>query len=155
MKEYRALKSPVGTLFLTASDEGLCSVNWDKPTHPKESKQFPKVSKHLDQAESQLNEYFQGRRKKFRLRLCPEGTDFQKKVWQKLAEVPYGQTHSYKDLAEAIGNQKAFRAVGNANGKNPLCVIIPCHRIIAANGKIGGYSGGLKYKYQLLELEKS
>lgn len=102
----------------------------------------------------QLDEYFEGMRKVFDLPIEPEGTEFQKKVWRALIEIPYGETKSYGEIAKIIGNDKAARAVGMANNKNPIAIIIPCHRVIGANGKLVGYAGGLELKEKLLELEK-
>ncbi|WP_238918374.1 methylated-DNA--[protein]-cysteine S-methyltransferase [Clostridium sp. YIM B02555] len=102
----------------------------------------------------QLDEYFDGTRKVFDLPIEPEGTEFQKKVWKALIEIPYGETKSYGQIAKIIGNDKAARAVGMANNKNPIAIIIPCHRVIGANGKLVGYAGGLELKEKLLELEK-
>ena len=107
----------------------------------------------LREAASQLEEYFQGNRKIFSLDLAPEGTDFMKKVWQELSNIPYGKTVSYKDIAIAIGNEKACRAVGMANNKNPIPIFIPCHRVIGKNGGLVGYSSGVDIKEKLLELE--
>ena len=106
-----------------------------------------------DLAARQLEEYFKGQRKHFELPLEMRGTAFQKKVWQALTEIPYGETRSYKALAEAIGSPKAVRAVGGANHRNPLMIIVPCHRVIGANGALVGYGGGLALKSALLELE--
>jgi len=102
---------------------------------------------------TQLEEYFNEDRKKFNVPLDVRGTDFQKRVWSELSKIPYGKTVSYKKIAEKLGNKKALRAVGQANSKNPVCIIIPCHRVINANGKLGGYSAGLLVKKRLLELE--
>jgi len=102
---------------------------------------------------NQLEEYFKGERKKFNVPLDFKGTEFQKKVWNELNKIPYGKTVSYKKVAEKVGNKKALRAVGQANSKNPVCIIIPCHRVINSNGKLGGYSAGLLVKEKLLELE--
>lgn len=102
----------------------------------------------------QLKEYFEGKRKVFHIPVNPEGTDFQKKVWDALKSIPYGETRSYKEIAEKIGNKNASRAVGGANNKNPIGIIIPCHRVIGANGKLIGYAGGLELKKELLNLEK-
>jgi methylated-DNA-[protein]-cysteine S-methyltransferase len=101
----------------------------------------------------QLNEYFEGSRKHFDLKLNPEGTDFQKKVWKQLEQIPYGKTLSYLELSEQLGNVKAIRAVANANGKNPLWIVVPCHRVIGSNGSLTGYAGGLHRKQWLLEHE--
>ena len=102
----------------------------------------------------QLSEYLKGERKTFDLPLNPKGTDFQKCVWQALCDIPYGETRTYKQIAEAIGNPKAVRAVGMANNRNPITIIVPCHRVIGANGKLVGYGGGLEMKEFLLRLEK-
>lgn len=107
----------------------------------------------LHNASIQLNEYFSGQRKKFSLPLNPIGTPFQKKVWQALLSIPYGETRSYKDIAILIDNPKASRAVGMANNKNPISIFIPCHRVIGSNGKLVGYGGGLNIKRSLLDLE--
>ena len=103
----------------------------------------------------QLEEYFNGDRKKFIMPLDIEGTDFQKKVWSELLKIPYGKTITYKKIAQRLGKTKAFRAVGKANSTNPVCIVIPCHRVIGSNGNLGGYSAGLNVKEKLLELEGS
>lgn len=108
----------------------------------------------LKKAGTQLQEYFAGKRKSFDLPLAPEGTPFQPKVWKALLEIPYGETRSYGDIARNIGQEKASRAVGMANNKNPIAIIIPCHRVVGSNGKLVGYAGGLDIKEQLLNLEK-
>lgn len=108
----------------------------------------------LKNAFVQLEEYFNGERKEFDLPLDPKGTDFQKKVWNALRNIPYGETRSYKQVAAAIGQANASRAVGMANNKNPLIILIPCHRVIGANGSLVGYAGGLDVKQKLLDLEK-
>ncbi|MGB4439469.1 MAG: methylated-DNA--[protein]-cysteine S-methyltransferase, partial [Sedimentibacter sp.] len=111
-------------------------------------------TKLINNASNQLNEYLNGIRTAFDLPLNPEGTEFQKKVWTALCEIPYGETRSYKQIAEAAGNSKASRAVGMANNKNPIMIFIPCHRVIGANGSLVGYAGGLDMKEKLLALEK-
>lgn len=108
----------------------------------------------LKRANKQLQEYFSGKRKIFDLPLAPSGTEFQQKVWSSLQKIPYGKTNSYKEIAESIGNIKAARAVGMANNKNPILILIPCHRVIGANGKLVGYAGGLEVKEKLLKIEK-
>ena len=105
-------------------------------------------------AAKQLDEYFSGKRKVFDLPLDPQGTEFQRSVWRALKEIPYGETRSYKQIANAIGNPKACRAVGMANNKNPIWIIIPCHRVIGADGSLTGYGGGIKMKQKLLEIER-
>ena len=108
----------------------------------------------IKEACRQLSEYLKGERKTFDLPLNPKGTDFQKCVWRALCDIPYGETRTYKQIAEAIGNPKAVRAVGMANNRNPITIIVPCHRVIGANGKLVGYGGGLEMKEFLLRLEK-
>ena len=108
----------------------------------------------LKEAIKQLNEYLDGKRIFFDLPLDPKGTEFQKKVWNALKEIPFGETRSYGEIAKIIGNEKASRAVGMANNKNPIAIIVPCHRVIGANGKLVGYAGGLDIKEKLLNLEK-
>lgn len=108
----------------------------------------------LKQAIRELSEYFDGKRNSFNLPLELQGTEFQKKVWNALMEIPFGETRSYKEIAKAIGNEKASRAVGMANNKNPIMIIVPCHRVIGANGKLVGYAGGIDVKAKLLNLEK-
>ncbi len=111
-------------------------------------------SEQLDMAFSQLDEYFEGKRKTFSLSVNPEGTEFQKKVWNELLKIPYGETRCYQDIAIGIANEKASRAIGMANHNNPIAIIIPCHRVIGKNGSLVGYAGGIERKIQLLELEK-
>ena len=111
--------------------------------------------KTLIKIQKQLEEYFSGKRRKFTLPLDPQGTAFDKKVWKATQKIPYGQVRTYKDIAKMIGKPKASRAVGNALGRNPIPILIPCHRVIASNGTLGGYSSGLKIKKILLTLEKA
>lgn len=152
------INSPVGALYVVASEKGvqalqkkrqantpLLSIEELNPKQPEE--------KVLQKAYDQLQQYFLGRRQSFDLPLDLQGTDFQKKVWKQLLKIPYGKTVSYRWMAEKIQQPKAARAVGNANGKNPVCVIVPCHRVIAADGSLGGYSSGLNMKKYLLSLE--
>lgn len=143
--------SSLGPLYLVASKKGLQGIFWKKQKAP-----FLRSldhSKILDLATKELTEYFAGKKIKFTIPLDFQGTEFQKKVWNQLRKIPYGKTCSYKDIAQKINNKKAFRAVGTANGKNPLCIIIPCHRVIASDGGLGGYNGGLHLKIKLLNLE--
>lgn len=109
----------------------------------------------LKSVQSQLDEYFQGKRREFSLPLAPRGTEFQKKVWKALQEIPYGETRSYGQIAGVVGSPKAGRAVGMANHQNPIAIVIPCHRVIGADGKLTGYAGGLEKKTALLMLERS
>lgn len=147
--QYR-MPSSLGPLYLTASATGLCELSRERGPAPLLKVQEGKI---LSQACQQLEEYFSGQRTRFTVPLDLQGTPFQLKVWQALQKIPYGKTVSYADIAKQIGNPKAVRAVGGANGKNPVCIIVPCHRVIAADGSIGGYSGGLTMKRKLLEIE--
>ncbi|NHJ87822.1 MAG: methylated-DNA--[protein]-cysteine S-methyltransferase [Asgard group archaeon] len=148
-KYYGYYLSPIGLLEIICTNSGIISCNFvDSKKLP--DSQLPLMSKTLQQ----LDEYFTSRRKKFDLELNLFGTDFQKKVWNALLEIPFGEVITYKDLAKKIGNEKAVRAVGNANGKNPISVIVPCHRVIGSNGSLVGYGGGLKRKKWLLDFEK-
>jgi len=124
-------------------------------TQPQELGAYSDEHAVLNQTKLQLEEYFSGRRTQFDLPLAAKGTDFQQSVWQALCKIPYGETWSYQQLADEIGNPKAVRAVGLANGKNPISVIVPCHRVIGKNGKLTGYAGGVETKEKLLQLERS
>lgn len=153
---FKYMDSPVGQLQIVAHNQALVAVKWDTedpkrlrlasllehPTHPI-----------LLKVEQQLHEYFQGQRQVFDLPLDLAGTAFQQQVWQALQTIPYGETRSYKEIAEQIGNIKAVRAVGAANGKNPISIIVPCHRVIGASGQLVGFAGGLGYKQTLLSIE--
>ena len=145
---HAAMDSPLGTILLTEENECLTAVKFvgNVPT-------FCDDSLLLRQAVQQLTEYFSGNRREFDLPLAPEGTDFQKRCWAELQKIPYGQTISYGEEARRLGRPTACRAVGGANGRNPIPVIIPCHRVIAADGSLGGFSGGLDIKRKLLALE--
>lgn len=140
--------SPIGPMTLVQEGEALARLDFDVPSQPEEATPL------LLEACRQLREYFAGERKEFALPLAPAGTAFQKKVWAALRDIPWGETRSYGDIARAIGKPAACRAVGMANGKNPLPVFIPCHRVIGTNGSITGYSGGLEKKRFLLRLEE-
>ncbi len=151
------MKSPVGPLYLVANDTGLQGIFFDKQSLSlKRTLQLGTASdKILIKTIAQLEEYFAGKRKQFDINLSFSGTPFQQHVWHQLTKIPFGQTVSYKDIAKRIKNPKAVRAVGTANGKNPFCIIVPCHRVIAADGTIGGYGGGIANKRKLLELEQN
>ena len=142
------IDSPLGRLTLTEEDGALTRLDFT-PDAPLTAPETPL----LKQAAAELADYFAGKRKEFSLPLSPKGTDFQQRVWTALCQIPYGQTWSYAQLAAAVGNPRACRAVGGANGKNPLPIFIPCHRVIAADGTLGGYSDGLEKKKALLQLE--
>lgn len=149
-------ESPVGNLYLVGSNQGLAGIYWERQEIPMAlslTGSGPEI-KILAQAVKQLKEYFQGKRRDFDLKLDAAGTAFQESVWSELRKIPYGKTCSYGEVAARIQNPKAVRAVGTANGRNPLSIIVPCHRVIAAGGKMGGYAGGLKIKAQLLDLER-
>ena len=140
--------SPLGNLTLTEEDGVLIRLDfWE------DASLLPPETAVLKQAERELAEYFSGTRREFDLPLAPRGTDFQRRVWRALRDIPYGQTRSYAQLAAAIGAPRACRAVGGANGKNPLPILIPCHRVIGADGRLAGFSAGLERKEALLALE--
>jgi methylated-DNA-[protein]-cysteine S-methyltransferase len=156
------LKSPIGDFSLFVSDKGLKKICWDKDMEDAGwDRWFPEHEEivwntkhtHLTSTKEQLDAYFTKRLTAFTLPFDLEGTPFQKKVWKRLEKIPFGQTRSYQQLAIALGNEKAVRAVGNANGRNPVPVIIPCHRVIKKNGNIGGYGGGIRIKDWLLAHE--
>jgi methylated-DNA-[protein]-cysteine S-methyltransferase len=150
----RKINSRIGPLYLVASEKGLQGVFWTKQRFPMVTDESERKSLILKKAELQLEEYLSGKRKDFDLPLDPRGTEFQKRVWEQLTKIPYGQTRSYKDIAKALNQESASRAVGSANGQNPLSIIVPCHRVISSNGSLGGYAGGLGIKEALLSLEK-
>jgi len=152
---YTQMESPVGPLLLAANDQGLREilfVNGRSSARPRPSWREDKAV--LKETIQQLRAYFAGDLEDFDLPLAPEGTPFQLKVWKRLCEIPYGKTISYGELARRIGNPNAARAVGLANGSNPIPIIIPCHRVIGSNGKLTGYGGGLPIKEKLLALER-
>lgn len=153
---YKTMASPVGLLTLVANEQGLAAVLWENDD-PKRVRLSPlhEDPSHpgLLEAERQLTEYFAGKREKFELKLDFTGTEFQKQVWQALLTIPFGETRSYAQIAEQIGNPGAVRAVGAANGKNPISIIAPCHRVIGSNGKLTGFAGGMEAKAFLLKLE--
>jgi len=151
MKTYRAYyPSEVGLLEITATDRGIAGLRFVKNKTKAQSDSHPLLSECF----RQLDEYFRGERKRFELKLKPEGTDFQKKVWDELRKIPFGKTASYAEVALAIGRPKAGRAVGGANGRNPIAVIIPCHRVIGSDGSLTGFGGGLWRKERLLKHER-
>jgi len=147
--------SPVGALFLAASAKGLVRLEFEARVQNLNPKtiQLQESRKALAAYLDQLNEYFAGRRREFSIPLDLRGTEFQLKCWRALLDIPYGETRSYRDLAQAIGQPKAFRAVGMSNNRNPVAIVVPCHRVIAADGSLCGYGGGLDIKRKLLELE--
>ena len=142
--------------MLVASDIELISILFEN-TESDVSEKFIENHIHpiLLQTEKQLHEYFSGTRKEFSIPLCLDGTVFQKKVWKELQKIPFGETISYQELAKRVGDIKKARAVGNANRKNPIPIIVPCHRVIQKNGELGGFGGGLEIKRFLLDLERN
>jgi methylated-DNA-[protein]-cysteine S-methyltransferase len=153
---YKTMDSPVGRLTLVASDLGVAAILWenDEPRRVRlniaaEDREHPL----LVEAERQLGEYFAGRRRTFALTLDLEGTPFQTEVWNALLTIPFGETRSYREIARQIGRPAAVRAVGAANGRNPISIVAPCHRVIGTNGALTGFAGGLEVKARLLALE--
>ncbi len=156
--KFKFLSTIVGTLKIVVNDQELVAILWDNekpnrvclgpmeedPTHPL-----------LLEVEKQLKEYFRGERRVFDLPLRMHGTTFQKAVWEELKKIPFGVTHSYKDIAKDLNKAKAVRAVGSANGRNPISIVVPCHRVIGADGKLSGFAGGVDRKKTLLDLERS
>jgi methylated-DNA-[protein]-cysteine S-methyltransferase len=153
---FKDISSPVGMLKLVASDEALVAVLWENERPGRVRLGGMEHSSHhavLGQAERELSEYFSGKRTRFDVPLKPIGTPFQLKVWDALRQIPFGVTQSYGELASVIGRPKASRAVGAANGRNPLSIIVPCHRVIGKDGTLTGFAGGLSGKKKLLEIE--
>ncbi|HRE80088.1 MAG TPA: methylated-DNA--[protein]-cysteine S-methyltransferase [Opitutaceae bacterium] len=155
---YKVFRAPVGRLKLISEDDALAAVLWEKDEDEPgrvplgdavENNEHPV----LLETEKQLREYFAGQRETFALKLAFNGTDFQRAVWDALRTIPFGETRSYGQIAQQIGSPSAVRAVGAANGKNPISIIVPCHRVIGANGKLTGFAGGLEVKDFLLRHE--
>ncbi len=155
---YQTWKSPIGRLHFVANEEGLLAlafdVNW-----PQIRKKFDTLLReshpHIEQVIAELEEYFQGTRKTFSVPIAQNGTPFQQKAWRALNKIPYGKTATYREQAVKIRNPKAVRAVGRANGMNRVGILIPCHRVIGANGSLTGYAGGIEAKRKLLDLESN
>jgi methylated-DNA-[protein]-cysteine S-methyltransferase len=154
---FKMMQSPVGKLKLVASGKGLVAILWenDRP-HRVRLSELDANEQHpvLVETERQLGQYFAGKRKTFSVPLDIRGTRFQKDVWEALLAIPFGETRSYGQLAKQLGNPRATRAVGAANGRNPVSIIVPCHRVIGSSGKLTGFAGGLESKAHLLGLEK-
>lgn len=151
---YTCMESPVGPLLLAASEAGLHHIIFSKGKRAMPDPEWREDARPLRETIEQLHAYFAGELEEFDLLLAPEGTVFQRTVWRKLCDISYGETISYGELARRVGNLKASRAVGLANGKNPIPIIIPCHRVIGSDGKLTGYGGGLPIKEKLLALEQ-
>ncbi|MFJ9558796.1 methylated-DNA--[protein]-cysteine S-methyltransferase [Streptomyces fuscichromogenes] len=155
MKNHTVTDSPYGPLTLVAEDGILCGLYMEDQRHrPPEETFGARDDAPFAEALDQLSAYFDGELKEFTLELRLNGTSFQRSVWDQLRLIPYGETRSYGELAEALGNPQASRAVGLANGKNPIGIIVPCHRVIGAHGGLTGYGGGLPRKQRLLDLER-
>ncbi|MGW1955944.1 methylated-DNA--[protein]-cysteine S-methyltransferase [Streptomyces sp. NPDC001920] len=154
MKRHTVIDSPYGPLTLVAEDGVLCGLYMTEQRHrPPEESFGTRDASPFGEAEEQLEAYFKGELKEFTLELRLHGTQFQRSVWTELQKIPYGETRSYGELADTLGNCGASRAVGLANGKNPIGIIVPCHRVVGANGGLTGYGGGLDRKKRLLDFE--
>ena len=153
--DYLIVPSPCGDILITASAEGITGLHFIEPGDEarisalKNSASRSPTNPHITACKEQLVAYFAGTLTEFDMQLDPEGTDFQKEVWQALLEIPYGETCSYGELAKRLGKPSASRAVGAANGRNPIAIVVPCHRVIGANGTLTGYAGGLDRKQQI------
>jgi methylated-DNA-[protein]-cysteine S-methyltransferase len=145
------LKTPVGWVKITADVAGVTSIHFLESQPPPPV--FDVLNPHLKEAYRQLGEYFRGERSRFTLTLNPKGTDFQRRVWDRLAKVPFGTTVTYAEIAAAIGKPGGARAVGMANNKNPLPIVVPCHRVIGSNGSMVGFGAGIEIKEKLLDIE--
>ena len=151
MKTYTTCyQTAIGPFEITGNQKGILTITFNKEP----LKTDAKLPAPMTECLRQLTEYFKGRRQKFNIPLLLEGTDFQKAVWRQLQKIPFGQTASYGDVARGVGSPRAFRAVGNANNKNPIPLIIPCHRVIGSDGKLVGFGGGIWRKEWLLDHEK-
>ncbi|MDD2436386.1 MAG: methylated-DNA--[protein]-cysteine S-methyltransferase [Massilibacteroides sp.] len=150
MKYYYSYQTSIGEIWICEEDKQITRLSFKKPETGYEKKE----TKLLRETARQIDEYLHGQRMSFNLPLNPQGTPYQKTVWNALLRVYYGETRTYKQIAEDIGNPKSCRAVGLANNKNPIAIIIPCHRIVGSNGKLVGYAGGLEIKEKLLAIEQ-
>lgn len=148
MTQIAFLKSPLGITKIVGDADGISEISVSD-----KGEESVSIPKELEQAVSQLQEYFEGKRNDFNLKLNPKGTEFQQRVWQELHNIPFGKTLSYLELSKKLGDVKAIRAVAAANGKNPLWIVVPCHRVIGTDGSLTGYAGGLGRKKWLLEHE--
>lgn len=148
--ETAIIDSPLGKIEIKGDTFGISSIHFLDSEENVVSKTIPSE---LKEAVHQLDQYFKGERKEFNIKLSPQGTDFQKKVWSQLLKIPFGKTATYQQMAAKLGNPKVIRAAASANGKNPISIIIPCHRVIGTNGSLTGYAGGLQRKKWLLEHE--
>lgn len=151
MINYFCYDTEIGRIKISEKDEKIIGLVF---SDYKKEDEIEKETELIKKAYTQLEEYLSGKRTEFNIEIEMIGTEFQKKVWKELLNIPYGETRSYKDIAIAIGNEKACRAVGNANNKNPIAIIVPCHRVVGSNGSMTGYAGGLDIKEKLLKIEK-
>lgn len=151
MINYFCYDTEIGRIKISEKDEKIIGLGF---SDYKKENEIEKETDAIRKTYLQLKEYLSGKRKNFDIEIEMIGTEFQKKVWKELLNIPYGETRSYKDIAIAIGNGKACRAVGNANNKNPIAIIVPCHRVVGSNGSMTGYAGGLNIKEKLLKIEK-
>ncbi len=160
---YSSFNSPfLKKVFVASTGKGVCAIDFSttekaflKELRGTFTAKIVKDDRKNRDATNQLKKYLEGKLRHFDCKLDLEGTPFQKKVWSALTKIPYGQTRSYRDVAKSVGNPKAFRAVGNANGQNPIPLIVPCHRVIESNGGLGGFGHGIKVKKRLLDFEKA
>lgn len=151
MINYFCYDTEIGRIKISEKDEKIIGLVF---SDYKKEDEIEKETELIKKAYTQLEEYLSGKRTEFNIEIEMIGTEFQKKVWKELLNIPYGETRSYKDIAIAIGNEKACRAVGNANNKNPIAIIVPCHRVVGSDGSMTGYAGGLNIKEKLLKIEK-
>lgn len=151
MKHYFPYQTAIGILCIHDDEDSITRISFSESRAEGVKEETPVIAN----AHRQIEEYLRGERQEFDLKLSPKGTSFQQKVWNALLDIPYGETRSYGQIAMAVGNPKAARAIGMANNRNPIPIIIPCHRVVGADGKLIGYAGGLDIKTKLLELEKT
>ncbi|MFF0079003.1 methylated-DNA--[protein]-cysteine S-methyltransferase [Streptomyces canus] len=155
MKQHTVIDSPYGPLTLVADDGVLCGLYMTDQRHRPPEETFGEPDDGwCKEAQDQLTAYFEGELKEFNLEVSLHGTAFQRRVWEQLRRIPHGETRTYGELADALGNPKASRAVGLANGRNPIGIIVPCHRVVGADGSLTGYGGGLERKQRLLDFER-
>jgi len=150
MIETVFIETPLGIASISGDENGITKISITEDSEKKPSTEIPDI---LKEATTQLRDYFEGKRNNFNIKLNPSGTDFQQKVWQELSKIPFGKTVSYLDIAKRLGDPKCIRAAASANGKNPLWVVVPCHRVIGSDGSLTGYAGGLWRKKWLLDHE--
>ena len=149
MNKIAFLKTPVGSLKIEGNSNGLAAIEFIES----DEKTTKEITLELEEAFKQLHEYLNGNRTHFELKLTPKGTEFQNRVWDQLINIPFGKTKSYQEIANLLGNPKVIRAAASANGKNPIAIVIPCHRVIGSDGSLTGYAGGLHRKKWLIDHE--